>query len=292
MPPMTLRDWFETRKKERSLVDTERIRRDMPDGLWTKCPSCGEAVYNKDLEANLMVCPPCGHHFRLDGRTRLAQLVDPGSFTERGRELRSEDPLAFVDTKPYARRLAQAHAADPTAEAVLTGIGQIHGHRLALAVMDFSFMGGSMGSVVGERVARIIDAARVEHLDLVIVTASGGARMQEGTLSLMQMAKTSTAMARLHEAGRLAISVLADPTTGGVSASFATLSDIIIAEPGATIGFAGRRVIEQTIRQKTPAEFQTAEWLMKHGQVDMLVPRHKLRDTLAQLIAMHRGTAA
>ncbi|MEB3237888.1 MAG: acetyl-CoA carboxylase, carboxyltransferase subunit beta [Candidatus Sericytochromatia bacterium] len=289
---MTLRDWFETRKKERSLVDTERIRRDMPDGLWTKCPSCGEAVYNKDLEANLMVCPPCGHHFRLDGRTRLAQLVDPGSFTERGRELRSEDPLAFVDTKPYARRLAQAHAADPTAEAVLTGIGQIHGHRLALAVMDFSFMGGSMGSVVGERVARIIDAARVEHLDLVVVTASGGARMQEGTLSLMQMAKTSTAMARLHEAGRLAISVLADPTTGGVSASFATLSDIIIAEPGATIGFAGRRVIEQTIRQKTPAEFQTAEWLMKHGQVDMLVPRHKLRDTIAQLITMHRGTAA
>ncbi|MEB3299768.1 MAG: acetyl-CoA carboxylase, carboxyltransferase subunit beta [Candidatus Sericytochromatia bacterium] len=289
---MTLRDWFETRKKERSLVDTERIRRDMPDGLWTKCPACGGAIYNKDLEANLHVCPSCGHHFRLDGRTRLSTMVDPGTFQERGRELRSLDPLNFSDTRPYARRLAQAQAADPAAEAVITGMGKIHGRDVALAIMDFGFMGGSMGSVVGERVARIIDAACVEGKDLIVVTASGGARMQEGTLSLMQMAKTSVALARLHEAGRLYISVLADPTTGGVSASFATLADLILAEPGATIGFAGRRVIEQTIRQKTPLEFQTAEWLMKHGQIDMLVPRGRLREVLAQLLAMHRGVPA
>ncbi|MBM3268159.1 MAG: acetyl-CoA carboxylase carboxyltransferase subunit beta [Candidatus Sericytochromatia bacterium] len=284
---MSLRDWFAERKRARELVDPERIRRDMPDGLWTKCSRCEQAIYNKDLEANLLVCPKCDHHFRVPARARIEQLTDEGSFEERFQEIRSADPLGFTDTKPYAARIKESYARLGAGDGVITGQARIDGHPVQLAVMDFAFMGGSMGSVVGEKITRSIEAAMEAHRPLLVVTASGGARMQEGTLSLMQMAKTAAALGRFHDNGNLYISVLADPTTGGVSASFAMLADLIIAEPGATIGFAGRRVIEQTIRQKTPPEFQTAEWLARHGNLDMIVPRHKLRNSLGHLLKLH-----
>ncbi|MBM3275310.1 MAG: acetyl-CoA carboxylase carboxyltransferase subunit beta, partial [Candidatus Sericytochromatia bacterium] len=281
---MSLRDWFAERKRARELVDTDRLRRDMPDGLWTKCARCEQAIYNKELEANLLVCPRCEHHFRVPARVRVDQLLDPGSFHEQFREILSGDPLTFTDTKPYAARIKESYARLGPGDGVITGFGKLEGHDVQVACMDFTFMGGSMGSVVGEKITRSVEAAMEGGRALVIVTASGGARMQEGTLSLMQMAKTSAALGRFHDNRGLYISVLADPTTGGVSASFAMLADLIIAEPGATIGFAGRRVIEQTIRQKTPPEFQTAEWLMKHGNLDMIVPRERLRTLLSQVL--------
>lgn len=289
---MSLRDWFAERKRASELVDTERLRREMPDGLWTQCAKCQEAIYNKDLEANLLVCPRCDYHFRVGGRQRVEQLVDSGTFEELFDGIRSTDVLGFVDTKPYATRIVDSNARLGPGDGVITGIGRIEGHLVQLAVMDFWFMGGSMGSVVGEKITRAIDGALENRRPLLAITSSGGARMQEGTLSLMQMAKTSTALARLHDNGILHLSILADPTTGGVSASFAMLADIIIAEPGATIGFAGRRVIEQTIRQKTPPEFQSAEWLLKHGNIDLIVPRNRLRTFLGQLFRMHAPALA
>ncbi|MBU6429509.1 MAG: acetyl-CoA carboxylase, carboxyltransferase subunit beta [Cyanobacteria bacterium REEB65] len=288
---MTLREWFADRSRSRQLVDTERIRREMPDGLWTKCNRCSEALYIKDLEANLQVCPKCEYHFRVGARARIEQLADAKSFVETHREVMSTDPLGFVDTKPYAARLKESYARLGQGDGVLTGRAKIDGVEIVLAVMDFSFMGGSMGTVVGEKITRAIEDANQGHKPLVVVTASGGARMQEGTLSLMQMAKTSSALAHFSANGGLYIAVLADPTTGGVSASFASLADLMIAEPGAVIGFAGRRVIEQTIRQKTPPEFQTAEWLLKHGALDAIVPRSKLRQTLGQILRMHVAPA-
>lgn len=284
---MSLRDWFAERKRARELVDSERLRREMPDGLWTQCANCRQAIYNKELEANLLVCPRCDHHFRVGGRQRIEQLVDPGTFGEQFAEIYSSDPLHFSDGKPYALRIKESYKRLGPGDAVITGTARIEGIEIQLAVMDFAFMGGSMGSVVGEKIARSVEAAMEARRPLVIVTASGGARMQEGTLSLMQMAKTAAVLARFHDNGNLYIGILADPTTGGVSASFAMLADLLIAEPGANIGFAGRRVIEQTIRQKTPPEFQTAEWLMKHGNIDMIVHRSRLRATLAQLLRMH-----
>lgn len=283
---MTLRDWFAARQKGQ-LVDTEREKREVADGLWTKCDSCTEPLFTKELFANLNVCPKCGFHFRLGGRDRIAQLVDPGSFRETHTELRSIDPLGFVDSKPYTQRLIESRAKAGDGDSVITGQGTLHGHGVTLAAMDFAFMGGSMGSVMGEKLTRSIEASIEQRLPLVVVCSSGGARMQEGTLSLMQMAKTSAALAKFGKEGLLYISVLSDPTTGGVSASFANQADIILAEPGAIIGFAGRRVIEATIRQKAPADFQTAEWVFKHGQIDQIVPRPRLRDTLGQLISMH-----
>ncbi len=282
----TLRDWFAARQKGQ-LVDTEREKREVADGLWTKCDSCTEPLFTKELFANLNVCPKCGFHFRLGGRDRIAQLLDPGSFRETHTELRSVDPLGFVDSKPYAQRLIESRAKAGDGDSVITGQGTIHGHGVTVAAMDFAFMGGSMGSVMGEKLTRAIEGSMEQRLPLVVVCASGGARMQEGTLSLMQMAKTSAALAKFAKEGLLYISVLSNPTTGGVSASFANQADIIIAEPGAIIGFAGRRVIEATIRQKAPADFQTAEWVFKHGQIDQIVPRPRLRDTLGQLISMH-----
>lgn len=284
---MSLRDWFAERKRARELVDPERLRREMPDGLWTQCSSCRQAIYNKDLEANLLVCPRCDHHFRVGARQRIEQLADAGSFSEQFTEIYSSDPLSFSDGKPYAARIKDAYNRFGPGDAIITGAARVEGQDVQLAVMDFAFMGGSMGSVVGEKVARSVEAAMEARRPLVIVTASGGARMQEGTLSLMQMAKTSAVLARFHDNGNLFVSILADPTTGGVSASFAMLADLLIAEPGANIGFAGRRVIEQTIRQKTPPEFQTAEWLMKYGNIDMIVHRAKLRGALSQLLRMH-----
>ena len=241
----------------------------------------------KDLQDNDMVCPVCNYHFRINAKTRIAQLFDEGSFEELFKEVLPTDPLEFVDTESYKDRLARAHEKTGLDEAVITGIATIEGHKVATAVMDFDFMGGSMGSVVGEKVTRIVEKAIELRLPVLVVTSSGGARMQESALSLMQMAKTSCAVSRLDDEGLLYINLLTEPTFGGVTASFGMLGDIIIAEQGARIGFAGRRVIEQTIRQKLPSDFQTAEYLLKYGQVDIVSPRKKLRGTLAKILEMH-----
>ena len=234
-----------------------------------------------------MVCPVCDYHFRVNARTRINQLFDEGSFEELFADLKPTDPLDFVDTESYKDRLVAAQEKTGLNDAVIAGIATIEGHRLATAVMDFDFMGGSMGSVVGEKVTRTIEKAIELRLPVLVVSSSGGARMQESALSLMQMAKTSCACARLDEAGLLYINLITDPTFGGVTASFGTLGDIIVAEQGARVGFAGRRVIEQTIRQKLPSDFQTAEYLMKYGQVDVVSSRKDLRSNLANILAMH-----
>ena len=236
-----------------------------------------------------MVCPVCDYHFRINATKRIKQLFDEGSFEELFKDIKPTDPLNFVDTEPYKERLEKAHAKTNLDEAVITGLASIEGHRMAAAVMDFDYMGGSMGSVVGEKVTRLIEKAIELKLPVLAITSSGGARMQESALSLMQMAKTSCACSRLDEAGLLYVNLLTEPTFGGVTASFGTLGDIIVAEQGARIGFAGRRVIEQTIRQKLPSDFQTAEYLLKYGQVDVVSSRKDLRKTLANIFAMHNN---
>ena len=256
-------------------------RRDVPAGLWGKCPRCATVVYHKDLERNLKVCPTCGFHHRLTAEQRLGITVDDGSFEETDAGLTSSDPLHFDG---YSEKLDEAREKTGNPEAVITGTGAIDGHRCALGALDFFFMGGSMGSVVGEKVTRIAERALDLHLPLVIFSASGGARMQEGALSLMQLAKTSAAIAAMQGARLPFVSVMCDPTTGGVTASFAFQGDVIIAEPGAMIGFAGRRVIEQTIRRKLPDNFQTAEFCLEHGLIDLVVPRPELRSTLGRLL--------
>ncbi|NOZ63396.1 MAG: acetyl-CoA carboxylase carboxyltransferase subunit beta [Caldiserica bacterium] len=261
-----------------------RRKRGIPDGVWTKCPSCEEIVYSKELEAKLKVCPKCNYHFRLTWQERLEQLVEPDSFQQIDTELLPTDPLNFVDLKNYSDRLKEAQEKTGLQEAIVTGIGNIGPHRVVIGIMDFSFLGGSMGSVVGEKITRALELAMREKLPVVMVCASGGARMQEGILSLMQMAKTSAAVGKLHEAGLPYITVLTDPTTGGVSASFAYLGDIIIAEPKALIGFAGPRVIEKTIGQKLPEGFQRAEFVYKHGLLDIVVKRKDLKDTLIKIL--------
>ena len=287
---MTIQEWFEKRKEaqiQRRQMETRT--EDVATGLWTKCVHCESQITKKELEENMMVCPVCDYHFRINARTRINQLFDKDSFEELFKNIRPTDPLNFVDTVSYADRLEKAHAKTGLDEAVITGIASIEGHKVATAVMDFEFMGGSMGSVVGEKVTRIIEEAIKRRLPVLVITSSGGARMQESALSLMQMAKTSCAVARLDEAGLLYINLLTEPTFGGITASFGTLGDIIIAEQGARIGFAGRRVIEQTIRQKLPADFQTAEYLLKYGQVDVVSARKDLRDTLAKILEAHKG---
>ena len=261
---------------------------EFPPDLWTRCPSCGDMLYNKQLEKNLRVCPKCGHHFRLRVDARLAHLLDEGSFEERDADLESVDPLAFVDQKPYPERLAAAKVTTGLRDAALWGTGRIAGQRVALCVMDFAFMGGSMGSVVGEKVTRAAEHALDERIPLIVVSASGGARMQEGTLALMQLAKTCAAIARLAEEGVPYVSVMTDPTTGGVFASFAALGDVNIAEPRSLIGFAGARVAAGTIAESLPPGFQRAEFLLEHGFVDQVVPRHELRDRLALLLGYLR----
>jgi acetyl-CoA carboxylase carboxyl transferase subunit beta len=256
-------------------------RRDIPAGVWAKCPKCGATVYHRDLVRNLKVCPACGFHHRLTAEERLAATVDEGTFEEHDAGIISGDPLRF---EGYADKLREAREKTGGADAVITGVGAIEGARTALAALDFAFMGGSMGSVVGEKIARIAERAVAQRLPLVVFSASGGARMQEGALSLMQLAKTSAAIARLHEARLPYLSVMCDPTTGGVTASFAFQGDVILAEPGAMIGFAGRRVIEQTIRRKLPDHFQTAEFCLEHGLIDMVVPRPAMRATLGRLL--------
>jgi len=264
-------------------------RREIPSGLWAKCPRCKNLIYQKELERNLQVCPKCGYHHRLSAAERIAATLDPDSFQEIDARLTSVDPLGFVD---YAEKLEEARRRTGQAEAALTGMGTIEGYRTVVAALDFFFMGGSMGSVVGEKVARAAERAREQHLPLLTFAASGGARMQEGALSLMQLAKTSAAVTRLYEERLPFISVLCDPTTGGVTASFAFLGDVILAEPGALIGFAGRRVIEQTIGRRLPETFQTAEFCLEHGLIDGIVPRDQLRPHLGRLLRFFGAPSA
>jgi acetyl-CoA carboxylase carboxyl transferase subunit beta len=283
---MSLFDWFANRQKSSPTIQAQQ-EREIAEGLWTKCEACGVLTYTKDLQGNQMVCVECNHHIRIDSNQRIGQLIDPGTWMPMDEDVVACDPLQFRDRKPYRDRLRDYQEKTGLPDAVQTGVGQLDGRSLALGVMDFRFMGGSMGSVVGEKLARLIERATQERLPLVIVCASGGARMQEGMLSLVQMAKTSAALEQ-HRLNRLLyIPVLTHPTTGGVTASFAMLGDIILAEPKATIGFAGRRVVEQTLRATLPDDFQTAEYLLQHGFVDAIVPRTQLKATLARLIHLH-----
>ncbi|MEO1584217.1 MAG: acetyl-CoA carboxylase, carboxyltransferase subunit beta [Planctomycetota bacterium] len=256
----------------------------IPEGLWLRCPSCSAMIYRKQMEANLSVCPECSHHFRIGASTRVAQLIDESTFEPIHDNLVATDPLKFVDLKAYRDRLLAEQIKSGRQDAVMAGTGFIRGRQAVLACLDLTFMMGSMGSVVGETLTRSIETATERSLPLIIVSCSGGARMQESGLSLMQMAKTSAALARFDDAGGLFISVLTDPTTGGVTASFAMLGDVIIAEPEALIGFAGPRVIKQTIRQDLPPGFQRSEFLRQCGMVDRVVPRHELRTEIARLI--------
>jgi len=259
------------------------------ENMWVKCPGCREIAFRKEVERNLNVCHKCGYHHRLTVEQRLAITIDRGTWRELFEDLAAGDPLEFNDSKPYPQRLEQARRASGRNDAVVTGVGKIEGHPAALAVMDFAFMGGSMGTVVGEKIARLIDHAVKHGLGVVVFCSSGGARMQEGVLSLMQMAKVAGAVGRLRDAHLPYLSVLCDPTTGGVAASFAMLGDLDLAEPGALIGFAGRRVIEQTTNQVLPEGFQSAEFLLAHGMLDAIVPRAQMRATLARLLGMLAG---
>ncbi len=274
--------WF--KREETALPSGEQASR-IPEGLWIKCGACKEALYRKEVIRSFSVCPKCGFHFRISARERLAMLFD-GPWEEFDQSLVSADPLHFRDTKAYAERLKDGQAKTQSADALVSAIGAMEGLRLIVAAMEYGFIGGSMGVVVGEKVTRAIERALREKLPIVVVSCSGGARMMEGTLSLMQMAKISAALARLDDARLPFISLLTDPTTGGVTASFAMLGDLNVAEPGALIGFAGPRVIEQTIRQKLPAGFQRAEFLLEHGMLDMVVDRRELKKTLARSIRL------
>ncbi len=259
-------------------------KKDMPEGLWIKCKKCNQTLFQKDFEKNLNVCMHCGAHSLLAGRRRVDSLVDEGTFDEMWNQLYPRDFLGFVDKEPYPEKLARTVIKSGETEAAIAGVGLIEGKPVSLCVLDFGFMGGSMGSVVGEKVARAVELATELKIPAVLVSASGGARMHEGVLSLMQMAKTSGALHRLDKSGGLCICVLTDPTTGGVTASFAALGDVIVAEPDALIGFAGPRVIQETLRTDLPEGFQRSEFQLEHGFVDKIVKRHELKHTLAQLV--------
>jgi acetyl-CoA carboxylase carboxyl transferase subunit beta len=274
--------WF-TRKPEETQGTPKKVV--IAEGLWIKCDSCKEIMARAEVERAGRVCPKCHYPFRITSRERIGLLVDPGTFEEYQTGIASVDPLAFKDTKRYRDRLKTAKQKTTMEEAVVTGVARVGGHPVVLCVFEFGFLGGSMGSVVGEKLTRAIELAIDKHVPVIIVPASGGARMQEGILSLMQMAKTSAALARLGEAGLPYLSVLTDPTTGGVTASFAMLGDVILAEPRALIGFAGPRVIAETIRQPLPEGFQRSEFLLEHGQIDLVVERRELKDTLRRLLA-------
>jgi acetyl-CoA carboxylase carboxyl transferase subunit beta len=272
---MAMPDWLRSRRGKNA---------DARDAaLWSKCPVCGEVIYRRDLAANAYVCTKCGHHFRMMAYDRISMLID-GDFTEIGAEIRPGDPLGWSDKKTYPVKLAGDKEKSGLSEGVVCGVGSIDGFEVALGVMDFHFRGGTMGTVVGERITLLLEEARRRKLPCILFTASGGARMEEGMYALMQMAKTTAAVTRFMDDGNFFVTVLTDPTTGGVSASFAFEADIIVAEPKAMIGFAGRRVIEQTIRQKLPDQFQTAEFLLEKGHIDMVVDRHELKDTLVRLL--------
>ncbi len=308
---MSLRDWF-AKKKQKARLNADGVNRKLTDdelcSIWVQCYSCNATLPRKAMEHNQQVCMECEYHFRIGASDRIQQLFcqEDDTFIELNANLGPADPLTFTDTQPYRKRQVGARSKSDLNEAVVTGIAKLHrmqepnddaadtpptideAESFALGIMDFDYLGGSMGSVVGEKLTCLAECALKYDLPLVIFSSSGGARMQEGTLSLMQMVKTGTVLARLHDAGLLYISVLTEPTFGGVTASFGTLGDVILAEKGARIGFAGRRVIEQTIRQKLPNDFQTAGYLMKYGQVDRVVHRHNLRHELLELIRLHR----
>jgi acetyl-CoA carboxylase carboxyl transferase subunit beta len=273
--------WF--KKARKPIAAPEKTSR-VPEGLWVKCPDCDAIIYTKDLVKNLGVCGKCSHHFRLTAVERLRSLFDDEQYTELDRELRSNDPLNFTDTKPYHARLSASRDATGDFDALVTGIGRLEGIETIACAMEYAFIGGSMGVVMGEKIVRAIELALERRLPIIVVSCSGGARMMEGALSLMQMAKVSAALARLDRAGLPYLSVLTDPTTGGVTASFAMLGDLNIAEPKALIGFAGPRVIEQTIRQKLPDGFQRSEFLIEHGMLDLIVDRRELKGTLARAL--------
>lgn len=281
---MSLSNWLLLKRQVSSKPNVKTLSLSIPDGLWIKCEKCGFLMYYKTLAKNLKVCPQCTHHFPTSSHDRIEQLIDPGSWQVLNSDLSSTDPLGFVDKKLYSKRLKDMKNKTGLHDAVQTGLGKISSMSIALGVMDFRFMGGSMGSVVGEKLTRLIEVATQKRLPIVIICASGGARMQEGMLSLMQMAKVSSALYKHKELNLLYLSILTSPTTGGVTASFAMLGDLIIAEPNALIAFAGRRVIEQTIRQDLPVDFQTSEYLFNHGFIDLIVPRTQLRLKLIQLL--------
>src|SRR4030065_998484 len=280
--------WFKKEKTQKEIPAEKKVK--IPEGLWIKCNSCKEIIYRKEVENNHKVCPKCGYHFPISIEERIAQLIDEGTFKEFDSHLAPEDPLEFKDSIKYKHRLKNYQKKTGYNDAIVIGTGAIEGRQIVLGILNFSFMGGSMGSVVGEKVARAVDKAIELKSPLIIVNASGGARMQEGILSLMQMAKSSAAVARLGDAGLPFISILTDPTFGGVTASFAMLGDIIIAEPKALIGFAGPRVVEQTIKQQLPDGFQRAEFLLEHGMIDMIVERKKLKDTLSKVLTFFRSS--
>lgn len=274
--------WFKRKKAPVAAVENKTVQ--MPEGVWTKCKNCQEIIYGKEIERNLNVCPKCDYHFRISARERIDLVLDEGSFVEMDGSVKSVDFLDFKDSKKYKDRIKAAVKKAGDGDAVICGAGTIDGLPAVLAVFDFSFMGGSMGSVVGEKITRAIEKGLETNAPVLVFSSSGGARMQESILSLMQMAKTSAALAKLKAAGIPFISVLTDPTTGGVTASFAMLGDINMAEPRALIGFAGPRVIEQTIRQTLPDGFQRSEYLLEHGMVDMIVPRKEMKARLSQIL--------
>lgn len=277
--------WF-SRQKPGVEGGDEGERRVHTEGLWLKCEGCGQIIWRKTLDENQQVCPKCEYHFRIDARTRLALLFDDGEYEELDRGLVSTDPLGFVDSKSYRDRLAGMQKATSLPDALISGVGTLEGRRVYICALELRFIGGSMGSVMGEKITRAIERSIKDKAPLIIVSASGGARMQEGAISLMQLAKISAALMRMDEAAVPYISVLTDPTTGGVTASFAMLGDLHIAEPGALIGFAGPRVIEQTIRQKLPAGFQRSEFLLQHGFLDAVVKRSELKHYIAKSLAI------
>ncbi|WP_241475059.1 acetyl-CoA carboxylase, carboxyltransferase subunit beta [Priestia flexa] len=275
-----------TKKKKYASVPSEHLKQDVPEGIMTKCKKCKKIMYTKELNKNLKVCLNCGHHHQMTAKERISSLIDEGTFIEYDRTMRSQNPLEFPD---YVEKLEKDREKTGLSEAIVTGEGDINGLKVVVAVMDSYFRMGSMGSVVGEKITRAIEKAKDLGVPFLIFTASGGARMQEGILSLMQMAKTSSALKMYSDKGGLIISIMTHPTTGGVSASFASLGDYNLAEPGALIGFAGRRIIEQTIREELPEDFQTAEFLLKHGQLDAVVARHNLKETLTNILDIHVG---
>jgi len=283
---VSLIDWFAARRKDQFVGKVSQDT-DEGDGLWVKCSECSQVAYRKDLISNFNVCSNCGHHNRINSDERINIISDKNSFEEFDSSLSPTDSLGFKDRRSYADRIKESQAGTGLRDGVVTGICSVNSMPLALAVMDFRFMGGSMGSVVGEKITRIIERATLENFPILIVCASGGARMQEGMLSLMQMAKISGALKKHKEKNLLYMPLLTHPTTGGVTASFAMLGDLILAEPKALIGFAGRRVIEQTLREKLPDNFQTAEYLLEHGFVDVIVKRKDLKDTLTKILKIH-----
>ena len=282
--------WFKKSKAPIAPVESKKVQ--MPEGLWTKCKNCEEIIYSKEIERNLNVCPKCDYHFRISARERIDLVIDEGTFNETDPDMASVDFLKFKDSKKYVDRIKAAVAKNGGGDAVVTGSGLMNGQEVVVAVFDFAFLGGSMGSVVGEKITRAIELGLEKKAPVMVFSSSGGARMQESILSLMQMAKTSAALAKLKRAGIPFISVLTDPTTGGVTASFAMLGDLNVAEPKALIGFAGPRVIEQTIRQQLPEGFQRSEYLLDHGMVDMIVSRQEMKARLSQALRIFTQQAS